>query len=418
MLPGSTDGFAFPTGGILGGNLTSPLGGFPNGAPTGAGKNMDRRSTGLNPKLRAKIDAIPDTDKAWDEDELGSHLEGYKGMNPNTVSQRLRDLRRMARHPIRPVILHGTRSDLVASFYDYMTYRVQFEKKAPTAIRNDFKAVRCLGDLRGVPREVWPRPPTVPRKARTQLPTPEMVRALLQADYVPNAKNSYENQLVKYLLVLDFGLGLRFPNEAFALKVSDFDPATHTLVVTEPKKGNATRRLLIEPTWMCCSKRHASLANYLKWRSKVDVGGTDAFFLKPDGQPFPSKFALKRFLDKRVKKKFPWFHLYLGRTWSANARLIEWGHNHARVANWLGHDGVDMLRKQYEQEARLHEQIHGKDWLLRAFQAKPIRRTEARKPVLAESSAVSLGEVDAPAGDCRAQQEGRRTVEDEFIGYW
>ena len=121
------------------------------------------------------------------------------------------------------------------------------------------------------------------------------------------------------------------------------------------------------PRWLCCGKNRASLAQYLKWRAKVDVGGTDAFFLMPNGEPFKSKHHLKRWLDLRVKPKFPWFHGYLGRLWCANARLIEWGYDYSRVAEWLGHESVDMTRRTYEHEARLHRRNYGGSWMERAF---------------------------------------------------
>lgn len=113
-------------------------------------------------------------------------------------------------------------------------------------------------------------------------------------------------------------------------------------------------------------------------RDKVDVGGTDAFWLQPSGEPFPNKLALKRFLDRRVKPHFPWFQCYLGRRWNANARLIEWKYDYARVADWMGHESVDMVRREYEHDARIHERLLGRDWLMRAFQ-KPRTTSQRQK---------------------------------------
>lgn len=334
---------------------------FPTSPPTHSRKGLD------SSRLRTKLEALKEADRDWTDDELIMHLRDWRRLGENTITQRLRDLRRMASHPIVPVKMHGTRYELVDSFYNHMKYRELVEMKAPTAIKNDFKAIVSLGGYRGIPREVWPRPPTIPRRARVVLPAPEQVHDLLHADYVANARNSYENHLIQYLLVLDFAFGLRFPNEAFALKIQHFDPKTHTLIVTESKKGGSTRRILIEPEWLCCSKNRPSLVQYLKWRARVDVGGTDAFFLMPNGEPFKSKHHLKRWLDLRVKPRFPWFHLYLGRLWCANARLIEWKYDYARVAEWLGHESVDMTRRTYEHEARLHRKKYGDGWLGRAF---------------------------------------------------
>lgn len=296
------------------------------------------------------------------------HLRDWRRMKETTIRQRLRDLRRLEAHPVMPVKLHGTRYELVDTFYAYMKYRETVESKAATAVRNDFKAALAVGDYLQVPRDVWPRAPTVPRRAKKVLRSPEEIHQLLHAEYVDkNPTRSYENHLVKYLLAFDFGIGVRFPSEAFALRVQDFDPKAHTLIVTEPKKGSPTRRVLIEPTWLCCGRSRASLAYYLQWRAKVDVGGTDAFFLKPNGEPFPTKEALKAWLDQRVKPKFPWFHDYMGRTWCANARLVEWKFDYARVADWMGHDSVDTTRENYEAEARLYAKRYGSGWLERAF---------------------------------------------------
>jgi integrase len=320
-------------------------------------------------RLRFKIEALVEPDQAWNELELATYLRDWRRLGDNTIAQRMRDLRRMATHPLVPVKIHGTRFDLVDSFYQHMRHRETVEHKAATAVKNDFKAVASLGDFRGIPREVWPRPPTVPRRARKILPSPEDIHDLLHSDYAPDPQNNYANHLVRYMLVLDFAFGLRFPNEAFSLRITDFDPAGHTLVIREPKKGGSTRRVLIEPSWLCCGPNRPSLAQFLRWRAKVDVGGTDAFFLMPNGEPFKSKYQLKRWLDTHVKPKFPWFHTYLGRIWCANARLIEWKYDYARVAEWLGHESVDMTRRTYEHEARLHRKKYGEAWLERAFKA-------------------------------------------------
>lgn len=330
---------------------------------------MDGRTLDLS-RLRATLELLKEPTRDWTEEDLVMHLRDWRRNNANehsTIPQRIRDLRRMARHPMCPVKLHGTRYELVNSFYQFMRYRETVEKKAPTAIANDFKAVLALGDFVGVPREVWPRPPSVPKRAKPPLPPPEEIHALLHADYAKNPKHNYENFLVKYALVLDYGFGIRWPSEAFALRVQDFDPKAHTLLVTEPKKGHRTRRVYIEPEWLCCGSSRASLAQFLRWRKKVDVGGTDAFFLKPNGEPFESKLTLSKFVKDRVKARFPNFKGYDGRRWNANARLIDWDFDFARAADWLGHESVNTLRHDYENESRLHAKRYGGNWIERAF---------------------------------------------------
>lgn len=326
-------------------------------------------------RLREKLEALKEPTQDWTWDELVSYLRDYKRRNPNTIGQRIRQLRFMESHEAMPVQLHAGRYALVSTFYLYVKYREDVEGKAATALINDHKAIRALGDFVGVPREVWPTAPTEPMTDERKLPSPEDVWALLHSDYTPRPTTSYNNALVKAILLVDFGMGLRTPSEVHALRLKDFDPDRHLLVVTEPKKSGRRRTLLLEPEWMCCSSRHPSLANYLVWRDKVDPERKqEALFLRSDGKPFPSKFGLRKLLVEHVKPRFPWFHPYLGRHWCANARLIEWGFDYARVADWLGHETVDMTRREYEHNARLHQRLWGDEWLLRVARRPKIDR--------------------------------------------
>lgn len=162
-------------------------------------------------------------------------------------------------------------------------------------------------------------------------------------------------------------VAFRWPSEAFAMLVSDFDPPKHTLIIREPKKNYSERTLYLEPEWICCASNRPSLANWLTWRAKVADGTSNAMFLKPDGEPFRSKQEMATWLANRVKPHFPWFHGYMGRRWGVNARLIEWNFDYARVAQWTGHESIDMIRREYEQDARLHAKLYGKNWLSRAM---------------------------------------------------
>lgn len=302
----------------------------------------------------------------------------------------------MAKHPLAPVKIHGTRDEMVMSFLRFVRHREEAEGKMPTALSDDYKAIKTLGRFRGVPLEVWPKPPTIQEKPRELDQTPEDIHALLHHDYgIKDAKNSYERHLIQYLLVFDFGFGPRMCSEAYTLKVGDFDPKRHLLTITESKKSMKRRRLLIEPEWLCCSPSHPSLAQYLKWRAKVDVGGTDAFFLKPNGEPFPSPEAIKQYLEGKVKPYFPWFHCYLGRTWNVNARLVDSGFDYNQVADWTGHASVEMIRSHYDKDARIHAKMYGAKWLERAFRTPKSKRTVIR-PKTPLLSGVSPVEIDAP----------------------
>ena len=72
--------------------------------------------------------------------------------------------------------------------------------------------------------------------------------------------------------------------------------------------------------------------------------------------------------------------------------IVEWKYDYAHVAEWLGHESVDMTHRTYQHEARLHSKKYGANWLFNG----PARTREPAKPGLL--SALSLGKVDAPAG--------------------
>lgn len=321
-------------------------------------------------RLRAKIQDLQTADHPdWTEDDLIAYLRYYKNNKASTIQSRLRQLRFMADYEAQPVAIHGSKTEIVTTFAVYVAHRRTNEGVPPSTLTNDFKAIRSLGDLLGIPPSQWPTAPT-PNESERDIPSPEQVYNLLHTDYLPNAKRNYKNALIKYLLALDFGYGIRFPSEAYALTVDDLDLEDHWLRITEPKKGDSTRRVAIEPEWLCCSKRHKSLLNWLKWRTKTNPT-TDALFPKPNGERFASKHTLRNVVVKHVKDEYPWFYPYLGRHWSVNARLIEWDFDYVRVAQWHGHEDVNTTKNNYEQEARLHRNLYGDRWLIRAFQKLP-----------------------------------------------
>ncbi|MFA5861990.1 MAG: site-specific integrase [Candidatus Thermoplasmatota archaeon] len=318
-------------------------------------------------RLRTTLQSLRKSETpAWQWDDLITYLRQYKRRQPSTISTRLRQLAFMGKFEPMPVKLNGTREEIVNTFCMYVTYRESVDEVPATSLINDHKAIRVLGDFLAIPREVWPTAPTMPANDEREIPTPEMVSELLHADWFPSAKRSYANALLRYLLAFDFGFGIRFPSEPHAMKVADVNLEKHVITITEPKKSGRRRRLLIEPSWLCCSQKHLSLENWLRWRDKLGAE-TDALFPTPEGQAFPSKYAMQRFVVRTVTPRFPWFYPYLGRHWSVNARLIDWGFDYARVAAWHGHESVNMTKNAYEHSARLHESLHGGNWLGRAF---------------------------------------------------
>lgn len=381
--------------------------------PTLGGGAQAQRMPAMSPaevlRLRNILDALPTNEPPWTIEELREwclQRRRLKGARTSTLEQRLRDLRRMETHPVSPVHLHGSRQDLVETFVRFAHYRESVEGKASTALVNDFKAVKLLGAFRGVPKEVWPRPPPIVAKEKAVLPRPEEVAQVLHATYAADPRHSYEQHLVRALLAFNLGFGPRFPSEAHSLRVQDFDPERHLIVVTEPKKSGRRRRLYIEPEWLCCGRTRPSLQNYVKhWRPKVDVGGTDAFFLMPTGEPFASKESLNKWLNERVKPLFPWYHGYFGRHWCATARLIEWDFDYERVADWIG-DQVERVRESYDMDARIHRKMYGGAWLERAF-GGVYAQARGRKPNAC--ARIPLEKKMLPAGSFPRSSRRSRT---------
>lgn len=379
-MDGATDAEAPASSDAAAHDFQDRGGGF--GEHTAAITAMQDAWTTFASRLRSKLEAIKDPVPDWTMDEFVVYLREYKRRQPATITKRLTQLAFMERHAHMPVKLHADRYTLVNTFYLYVSYREHVEREGAGALINDHKAIRSLGDFLGIPREVWPTRPTMPATDERWLPSPEQVYELLHADYTRYASSSYDNALIRALLTFDFCFGPRFPSEAHVLALKDFRPQQHVIVITEPKKSGRRRTLLIEPEWMCCSTRHPSLETYRSvWRAKVDPDARQtAFFLKSDGEPFSTKDAMRKFVNDAVKPLFPWYHGYLGRHWCANARLIEWDFDYPRVADWLGHETVDMTRREYEHNARLYKRLHGVDWLARVSRTGRRDKGQKRPP--------------------------------------
>lgn len=360
-------------------------GGENEDASPGVTRDMKEAWNTFASGLRNQLEALKEPFPEWSMDEFEMYLRDYRRRQPSTIQCCKRYLAFMELHPHMPVHLHGDRFQLVNSFFLYVRYREVVEKAGPGALRNDHKAIRALGGFLGIPDNVWPTAPTALATDERWMPMPEQVYDLLHASYSPKPFVGFQHHLVRGLLVFDFLIGPRMPSEAYALRVADFNPDRHTLVITEPKKSGRRRTLLVEPEWACCSTRHPSLQNYLDQRDKVAERSQEVFFVQENGLPFASKDTLRNFLDENVKPQFPWFYPYLGRHWCANARLIDSGHNYIQVADWLGHEDVNMLRREYEHNAKLHERLYGNNWMARVArrsktdatprEGRPLRRS-------------------------------------------
>ncbi|MCA1812016.1 MAG: hypothetical protein LC623_08410 [Halobacteriales archaeon] len=315
-----------------------------------------------------------ENDPKWTEQDFRDWMLNDQEKAERTVTGTVRQLRFMAGYKGQPVMLHGSRWQFVMSGRLY--YQVRKDRQSgSSALGNDLKALRLLSRFLGIPKEVWPVSPPMPQRHRERIPTPEEIHGLLHTTYARDHKHAgaIENAWVRHVLAMHFGLGLRSPKEFWFLRATDFDPTTGILLVTEPKKRHRERTIFVEPTWLAKSRRHLSLEGWLKWREKLNPEGKAMFPNPLTGKDFPTPEAFKEFLVGRVKPRFPWFHPYLGRKWCVYARIIDAGFTDSaynQVAEWFGHESVDMTRDTYGPAARAFSKSpqYGEDWLSRAFQ--------------------------------------------------
>jgi integrase len=313
-----------------------------------------------------------DTDTPqWTEDDLRNWLSDDRGKAVTTTDDRLRHLRFMETYPGQPVMLHGTRYQFVLSGRLYYAVRKD-QDPGYGALQKDLKCLKTVGGFLGLPRDIWPVAPPSPQGTSKWVPTPEQVYGLLHADYARDPKRSVVNAWVRHVLAVEFGVGMRPPKEVWFMKADAYNADTGLLTVIEPKKRHRARTLYVEPTWLAHSRRNLSLSGWLAWRRKLDPT-SDAMFPNPEtGRDFPSPEAFNAYLNRLVQPKFPWFHGYLARHWCCYARIIAGGFtdtSYNLVAEWLGHESVDMTRDTYGPAARAYAKSpqYGTNWLSRAF---------------------------------------------------
>lgn len=340
--------------------------------------------TNRRPGLQSLLDELAKEKAApeWSENDLRHWLADDQEKAASTVADRLRHVRFLESHPNQPVMMHGTRFQFLMTGRLFYAIRKAGDESrgikpaSEQALKKDLKTLKTVGKFLGVPPNVWPVAPPTPQGVKERMPTPEEIYQLLHTDWTPNAKRSIENQWIKHVLALPhFGIGLRSPKEAWFLKTDFYDAEAGILKVVEPKKRHRERIIYLEPTWLAHGTNRPSFDSWLVFRDRL-APESKAMFPNPlTGRDFPSPEAFKAFLDGRVKQKFPWFHGYLARHWCCYARIIDAGFtdvSYNAVAEWFGHDNVDMTRDTYGPSARAFAKSpkYGKDWLSRAF-AKP-----------------------------------------------
>jgi integrase len=324
----------------------------------------------------------------WSLNDLEHWLKDDQEKAVTTVKDRLTHTRFMESWPAQPVMMHGTRYQFLMSgrlFYAIRKAGIKTDdgkdwKVKPAtadALKKDLKTLKALGKFLGVPPNVWPVAPAKAAKSSVWVPTPEQVYELLHTDWTKDPKRSIENQWMKHVLAVPhFGTGLRSPKEVWVMKPDAWDSGAGILRVIEPKKNLRERLVYVEPTWLGHGSNRPSYDSWLGWRDRLDrtigINGKAMFPNPLTGEDFPSPEAFKQFLDGRVKKRYPWFHGYLARHWSVYARLIDGGltdTNYNTVAEWHGHESVDMTRDTYGPGARAYSKSpkYGVNWLSRAM---------------------------------------------------
>lgn len=331
----------------------------------------------------------------WTEHDLRTWLKEDRNKSKASMDDWLRHLRFMESYSAQPVMLHGTRYQFLLSGRLYYAVRQQYWEDLNQsegfsglvlgygALQKDLKCLKVVAQFLGLPTEgIWPVAPQGGYRVKEAMPMPELVYELIHADYTPDPKVSLENAWVKHVAAHYFGLGARPPKEYWFMRETAYQKGAGLLKVIEPKKRFKERDLFVEPTWLADSPTRPSLDTWLIWREKIRQKFGDlstAMYPNPlTGRDFPSPEAFEQFLHRRVQPRFPWFHGYLARHWSVYARIIDGGFtdtSYNAVAEWHGHDSVDMTREVYGPGARAYSKSpkYGENWLSRAFQ-KPRRK--------------------------------------------
>ena len=284
----------------------------------------------------------------------------------STIIQRLRDARRMARHPIFPIDFKKFDPNQIIAYLEYR--EKELGEKGKHQIKNEWKVIKTFARAYGLNIDNWGYYPPNPPPAKVKIiPLPPMVHKILHTKY---SKDRYLNALIQHVLTHGFTIGWR-PSEAVIQKVSKVFPEEGYIIIEEAKKYGQQRQIFLERDVLSAEKRKSLKVWIDHWRPKVENQYSgNALYLWPSGRPVTVR-KLGQKLSKHGKKVWRHFQPYDMRHWCAVARLIktkiETGNfDIYTVRNWLGHERITTT----ENYVRYAEQYYNQlpiDWIAAAL---------------------------------------------------
>jgi len=316
----------------------------------------------------------------------------------STIIQRLRDARRMARHPIFPIDFKKFDPNQIIAYLEYR--EKELGEKGKHQIKNEWKVIKTFARAYGLNIDNWGYYPPNPPPAKVKIiPLPPVVHKILHTKY---SKDRYLNALIQHVLTHGFTIGWR-PSEAVIQKVSKVFPEEGYIIIEEAKKYGQQRQIFLERDVLSAEKRKSLKVWIDHWRPKVENQYSgDYLYLQPSGKPF-SVNQLRKVIVPRVKQVWQPYQLYTMRHWCAIARLIKTKIETGRfdvwhVKNWLGHDSINTTETYIQYAEQYHRQapydwirailkLHGGKWLVIKKVAK-----------MGLFDQISRRKKDAPAG--------------------
>lgn len=296
-------------------------------------------------------------------DDIAIHIMLRQRIGESTTKQYMIYLRMMETHVV-PVNLRNPNYE---EFIRHMDYREQIEQATPVSLMLEWQSMRKVLTAYGIPSgegTLWNyKPPSNPPSKKRWIPLPETVHEMLQYRY---CKDDYKNALIQYTLMHSFMVGWRNPSEMCMMKLGDVDIEQDMITVTEKKKHNKQRIIVLEKS-IITGQTRKSFKNWIDiWRPKVaNQKSGESLYLRKNGRPITEK-QYRSLMYYWVLPIYPKYQPYISRHWCAIALLIkeklETNHwNEFKVRNRLGHDRVQTTMT-YIRDAEQYMQLAPRDW--------------------------------------------------------